>query len=220
MWRAKATGRPTMPSCSRRRARQGAHNGDAPGGAYEVRTLKDKFPRPVKVGRHQTDLHELLQLPNSNWLRRGLYKTARPLDARPFGGVANATVAGVQVQELTPSGKVVWKWNSPTTSGSTRPARVVEPIHIAPPAALRHRALELGRAAGKYYLLSFRHLDAVYEISRKTGKIACKLGGTPTSRSLKILNDPQGSYPFAGQHDAACCPTGRSRSTTTTTAQG
>ena len=60
--------------------------------------------------------------------------------------------------------------------------------------------------AGKYYLLSFRHLDAVYAINRKSGKIAWELGGTPTAKSLKILNDPRGAYPLVGQHDARLLP--------------
>jgi hypothetical protein len=59
---------------------------------------------------------------------------------------------------------------------------------------------------GRYILLSFRHLDAVYKVDRRTGRIVWKLGGTRTSKSLKVRNDPYGSYPFGGQHDARFMP--------------
>ena len=51
-------------------------------------------------------------------------------------------------------------------------------------------------------LLSFRHLDAVYKVDRRSGKIVWKLGGTPTAKSLDVLGDPLGEYPLGAQHDA------------------
>jgi hypothetical protein len=62
--------------------------------------------------------------------------------------------------------------------------------------------------AGNRLLLSFRHLDAIYEINRQTGAIVWKLGGTPTSKSLDVLNDPYGSYPLGGSHDPRMQPDG------------
>jgi hypothetical protein len=51
-------------------------------------------------------------------------------------------------------------------------------------------------------LLSFRNLDAVYEINRTTGNVIWKLGGTTTPKSLTVQNDVHGSYPLGSQHDA------------------
>ena len=61
---------------------------------------------------------------------------------------------------------------------------------------------------GNRILLSFRHLDAVYEINRSTGEVVWKLGGTHTPKSLKVLNDPDGSYPLGAAHDARQNPDG------------
>ena len=64
--------------------------------------------------------------------------------------------------------------------------------------------------------LSFRHLDAIYKVDRRTGEIVWKLGGTETPESLEVLDDPR-EYPIGGQHDVRVQPNGRSRSTTTAT---
>ena len=57
-------------------------------------------------------------------------------------------------------------------------------------------------------ILSFRQLDAIYTINRPTGAIVWKLGGIHTSKSLRVLNDPEGSYPLGGQHDPRLLPDG------------
>ena len=40
---------------------------------------------------------------------------------------------------------------------------------------------------GKFMYLSFRNLDAIYKVNRKTGEIVWKLGGTETPESLEVL---------------------------------
>jgi hypothetical protein len=47
-------------------------------------------------------------------------------------------------------------------------------------------------------LLSFRHLDAVYKIDRRTGEVVWKLGGTQTPESLELIDDPRGDYQLGG----------------------
>ena len=59
---------------------------------------------------------------------------------------------------------------------------------------------ELPRA-GEDVLLSFRHLDAVYLIDRKSGAVVWKLGGTSSAKSLAIRGDTRPT-PLDGQHDA------------------
>ena len=51
-------------------------------------------------------------------------------------------------------------------------------------------------------ILSFRHLDAVYKIDRRTGRIVWKLGGTRTPKRLDVVGDPHGNFPLGAQHDA------------------
>jgi hypothetical protein len=55
---------------------------------------------------------------------------------------------------------------------------------------------------GTGYLLSFRHLDAVYRIDRATGAIDWKLGGVRRPESLTVIGDPRSPVStFGAQHD-------------------
>ena len=61
--------------------------------------------------------------------------------------------------------------------------------------------------AGPRVIVSLRHTDAVYGVDRASGRIAWKLGGTETARSLDVRG--QGSdTPLGGQHDARLLPDG------------
>ena len=62
---------------------------------------------------------------------------------------------------------------------------------------------------GDGYVLSFRHLDAVYRIDRETGDIDWKLGGVHRAESLAVIDDPLSLLStFGGQHDARILPDG------------
>jgi len=178
------------------------------GNGVQVRRLNGQLVRVVRpAGGLRIDPHDFQLLPNGNYLLGA--KLPRPhVDASPFGGPSDATVQGYQIQELTPNGKLVWKWNSLNRIGlaqtATRWWNVV--LGRGEPYDIQHwNSLE---PDGKYLLLSFRMLDAVYEINRNTGAVVWKLGGTPIPKSLQVLDDPFGSYPLGGQHDARRLPDG------------
>jgi hypothetical protein len=176
-------------------------------GAYQIHRLDGSLVRDVKPVGLLPDIHELLLLPNGNYLL-GAKVHKSHVDTSPYGGSSNATVVGFQIQEVTPGGKLVWKWNSLAHIGLDQtPTRWWDMITQRPqPYDIEHwNSAELD---GKNMLLSFRHLDAVYEINRKTGGIVWKLGGTPTSKSLDVLNDPESAYPLGAQHDARRDPDG------------
>src|SRR5205823_12065111 len=62
---------------------------------------------------------------------------------------------------------------------------------------------------GDGVVFSARQLDAIYRIERATGAIDWKLGGTRTSRSLRVVGDPGGGpTTFGGQHDVQVLPDG------------
>ena len=177
-------------------------------GDYEIRTLNGRLVRVVKaVGGPTTDIHDLQLLPNGNYLLAAQV-IKRHVDTSQFGGSSDASVTGFQIQEVTPSGELAWKWNSLSHIGlSQTPMRwwsVV--LGQSEPYDIQHwNSLD---ADGKFLLLSFRHDDAVYLINRRTGGVVWKLGGTPTPKSLEVLNDPEGSYPLGAQHDARRLPDG------------
>jgi hypothetical protein len=177
-------------------------------GAYEVRRLDGSLVREVKTVGSPADAHDLLDLPNGNFLALTYKPRAATVDLSPFGGPAAATVVDAEIQELNPAGNVVWSWNSkdhitlaetgrwwPTVIANPTPLpdgrTAYDPVHI--------NSIEVD---GGSIVISTRNTDSIYSIDRATGAIEWKLGGTPTPDSLTVLGDPLGAFPLGAQHDA------------------
>ncbi len=161
------------------------------------------------------DFHDLVVLPNGNHVAVSLTETRADLSA--WGGPEDAPVLDHIIQEITPQGTVVWDW---TTSEHI-------PVTETTPA---WRAAELADPGGTLYdiydpwhynsveptptgfIVSYRHLDAVYEINKTTGAISWKMGGTTRPESLAMQGDrvfaAGGGGGFGGQHDARRHPDG------------
>ncbi len=177
-------------------------------GIYEVRNLNGHLVRKLETPGDTTDLHEMLLLPNGNYLLGGRV-TEQHIDASQFGGESDADATGIEIQEVTPGGKVVWKWDSADHIAlDETPQRWWDDFILRGDSPYDIVHWNAAEPAGKYMLLSFRHLDAVYEINRRTGNIVWKLGGTHTAKSLEVRGDPQGDYPLGGQHDVRLQPDG------------
>lgn len=169
--------------------------------SWGIRSLTGKLIRQVRGANNVlTDAHELMLLPNGNYLLN-TFPRDRGLDLRPFGGPAGAVGRGNQVQEITPRGRLVWKWRTRGHIALAETGRWWDMIldRSQPFDYLHFNSAE---PVGDAMIMSFRHLDAVYKIDRSTGKIIWKLGGTPTDEQLQVLNDPHAAFPFGGQHDA------------------
>jgi hypothetical protein len=174
--------------------------------AYEEHRPDGSLVRLVRAVGNPTDTHDLTQLPNGDFFVIA-YRRRDHLDLRPWGGPADASVFDGEIQEVTPSGKRVWRWS---TKGHVSPGETTGhwwAITLnAPKDRLDTQAYDLfhvnsAEPDGDGVIFSARHLDAVYRIDRRTGKIDWKLGGTHTPRSLKVV----GPHPvplFSGQHDA------------------
>lgn len=177
-------------------------------GVADIRKLNGKLVRQVKTGGNTTtDLHDLQLLANGNYLVTGQVIKDH-VDTTAYGGSADASIMGFEVQEQTPAGKVVWKWDSLKYIGLAQtPMRWWNQV-VHQPGPYDHQHWNSAEVKGKTMLLSFRNLDAIYAIDRDTGSVAWKLGGTPTPKSLTVLNDPLGSYPLGAQHDARRLPDG------------
>jgi hypothetical protein len=160
------------------------------------------------AGGLATDIHELQLLPNGDYLIGAIIRKPHQ-DTSAYGGSSDATVNTYQIQELTPSGQLVWHWDSLKHIGLNQtPQRWWDQILAGGQPALDIQHFNAAQPDGKFLLLSFRHLDAVFKINRNTGGIIWKLGGVHTSKSLKVLKDPDGSYPLGGQHDVRLLPDG------------
>jgi len=161
-------------------------------GSY-VKTFGAAGPFPV-------DKHELQVLANGDYLLAVV--TSRHADLSPCGGPATgASVSDQQIQELSSDGSLQWSWDtaahipiSEVSSAWWPECRAGDPYHF--------NAIE---DLGDSILVNFRHLQAVYKISKATGQIVWKLGGTarPDNTNLAVVNDPvfDTGGSFGGQHD-------------------
>ena len=154
-----------------------------------------------------TDGHELQQTPNGNFLLIS-NEVGKGVDTTEYGGMADEDVENMVVQEVSPSGDLEWSWSTKghiglAETGRWWPTALSRP---APRDIIHMNAIE--PAGEDAVLISARHLDAVYKIDKATGNIVWKLGGTWTPKSLTVLKDPEGAYPFGGQHDIRLLPDG------------
>jgi hypothetical protein len=168
-----------------------------------VRALKTSSGPPYNVA---FDFHDAQLLPNGHYLLQGAY--ARQADLSSIGGPANATIWDDVVQELTPEGWLVWQWDAYDHIEINEVGQHWRSTILAHPSpyydVFHMNSVE---QTGDNILLSFRHLDAVYDVKRSTGAVVWKLGGEPRNPALPgvqltILNDIYGGNHFSGQHIA------------------
>jgi hypothetical protein len=175
----------------------------------EIRDLDGSLVRTVQTVGIGTDTHDLQLLPDGDVLLLA-YSPREHVDLSEYGGSADATVLDGVAQRVAPDGHLVWSWNSKDHIGLAETGRWYSLAQSTTPTGQRDivhiNAIE--PVGDEYALISFRHLDAVYKINVVTGEIVWKLGGTTTSKSLIVLDDPHGSYPLGGQHDVRLQPDG------------
>ncbi|HKP91462.1 MAG TPA: arylsulfotransferase family protein [Thermoleophilaceae bacterium] len=140
------------------------------------------------------------------------------VDLSHWDGPSDATVLDGEIQQIGPTGRLLWRWNTgdqiPLRESGRWLRRLLFDIKPLP--------LPDGRSAydiahlnsvepfgGGRLVLSDRYHDAVYAIDRASKRILWKLGGRKTDRSLKILDDPLAKRDFGGQHDARVLDGGR-----------
>ncbi|HEY7107548.1 MAG TPA: aryl-sulfate sulfotransferase [Acidimicrobiia bacterium] len=148
------------------------------------------------------DEHDLLRLANGNYVMVGNYLRPNTDFSSWTGTNTTGTLIDHVLEEITPGGGVVWSWDV----GDHIPVSETDPQWRAPNVAGLYDAYHFNsvEAAGTGFVLSFRHLDAVYDVDPASGNIVWKLGGSPRPESLTILDDPvfDGGSHLGGQHDA------------------
>jgi hypothetical protein len=145
--------------------------------------------------------HEALLLPNGNYL----ILVERTVAGFTFCGQINQRISDNGFQEITPSGTLVRQWYASDHIPLTEiPASWCSTVNQATGGIYDVYHVNSVEPAGGDFVLSFRHLDAIYRVDGTNGTIEWKLGGTPRAGSLTILNDPEfaGGSGFGGQHDA------------------
>jgi Arylsulfotransferase (ASST) len=174
---------------------------------WEIHRLDGQLVRILSpVGQTAND-HDV-QLMGNGDLLFGAYVPQSHVDTSAFGGSGDATVTNAELQQVSPSGQLLWDWHSQdqislAETGHRWPWVVHHPNNGSYD-ILHWNSIE---PDGDSVIASFRHLDAILKIRKTTGKIVWKLGGTHTPQSLTVKKDPRG-VPLGAQHDARLLPDG------------
>jgi PKD repeat protein len=173
----------------------------------EIYSLAGQPIRVVSAVNGPTDVHELQLLPGGNYLVSATLLRSH-VDLSSHAGPADTTVIDGEAEEVTPTGQLVWSWDSGDhLSLDDTPPRWYDLLFqgTAPYDVVHLNSLELH---GNEVVISMRHTDAVWGVDRSTGQVLWKLGGTANPHSLTVTGDPDGDYPLGGQHDARILPDG------------
>jgi Arylsulfotransferase (ASST) len=171
------------------------------GNVVEVRELNGSLVRSFKQAGNGTalDLHELRELPNGSFVVIA-DATVSNVDLTVAGGKGIGKVTDCIIQEIDTSGNLAWSWSAYSHIPLQECDIVWQPIVIANQSPADPFHMNSVEASGDGYVVSFRHMNAVYKINRATGDVEWKLGGTARAESLTMLGDTFGN--FGGQHDA------------------
>jgi Arylsulfotransferase (ASST) len=174
---------------------------------WEVHTLSGRLIRTLNSVGSEADHHDLQLLGAGRYLV-GTDRPRSHVDTSAYGGPPDATVTDTVLQEVTPAGGAAWRWSTFDHVALSETGRswwwLIHYYKTQPYDVAHWNSIE---ADGDSVVASFRHLDAVYEIRKRTGNIVWKLGGTKTAESLRVKDDPR-RYTFGNQHDARVLPDG------------
>jgi hypothetical protein len=181
------------------------------GGSYVIRDFSGNLLLTLSGN---LDTHELQRTATGTYLAiRYVQRQCPPdcADMSPWGGSAQAAVIDAEIVELDSKSNVIWSWRTrdhialaETGNSVFFPSVGNDIVHM--------NAIEPDGADGLFF--SARHLSAVYHITKSTGAIDWKLGGTPRPESLTVIGDPRPTaigptgQPLSGQHDIRKWPDG------------
>jgi hypothetical protein len=172
--------------------------------AFTVDGLSQGTARILTAVGSSTDDHDLRLLPNGDYLLL-TYPFVSGVDLtglQSFG--AGETMADCEIQEVGPTGSLVWSWRAtdhidPVRESLEPDTNVISGQTIVDP----YHCNSLDVDASGNVLLSTRHTNALFYIDRTTGKVVWKLGGTEYNKdgaaSIQITGDPETAFNL--QHD-------------------
>jgi hypothetical protein len=151
------------------------------------------------------DLHDIELLPNGHTLLMA-YDTQNKVDLSYIeGGLSDAAVIGVVLQELDLEKNVVFNWRSLDSGGFTISDMTnYRQLVVGKPYIDEVHSNSLQVDTDGNILLSNRHLDEITKISRTTGKIVWRWGGY--NNQFTFIGD---TTHFSYQHHVRRNPNGR-----------
>lgn len=156
------------------------------------------------------DMHDVRLLPNGDYVtvtfeaRSGVDLSG--LCVASVCGPSSAAVWDHVIQERAPDGTLVWSWRtSDHIPVSEMDPQWIQQYILDGPSGVAYDVYHWNSIefTGSGFIVSYRHLDAVYDIDKTTRAVVWKLGGSPRPKSLAVKGDPV--FPtsgFGGQHDA------------------
>ena len=183
----------------------------ASGTEYKIDALDASTATTVTTVGNPTDGHEFRLLPNGDHLLL-TYPIETNVDLvglQAFG--PSETVADCEVQEIDPSGSLVWSWlaseHIDPVLESIEPA--IDSVNDASVVDLFHcNSIEVDSSGN--LLLSSRHSNALFYVDRATGTVLWKVGGNAYNKDgathVQVVGDPESSFNL--QHDARFLPNG------------
>jgi hypothetical protein len=180
-------------------------------GAYEVHSLESGGVATVMPTGSPLDEHELQQLPNGDYLvfSRPIETGLDPKGLGPYG--ASGDMVNCVISEVNGSGKTLWQW---TATDHLDPledcVHQVGPLMVPNSAGVKVSVADpfhcnsIDVAANGDLLVSARHMNSIFLISRASGNIVWKMGGSTFTKDgaayISIVDDALGG--MHGQHDA------------------
>lgn len=171
--------------------------GPTPGTMYFMRLNPDLsiVDSVETLGATNGDIHEFLVNSSGNRILAGKKNQVFDLSSYTFNGnpgSANTTVRCFMIQEIAPNGTLVWEWNS---CDYIHPSEGYDSYGYAASLFDYCHGNAIEEDTDGNYLISMRHCNAIYKISRSDGSIIWQLGGK--SNQFTFVNDSG----FSGQHD-------------------
>jgi hypothetical protein len=185
-------------------------------GSYEIHDLATNGAKKVMPTGSPLDIHELRPLPNGHYL-----VIARPIETGvDLTGLGHATASdnmlNCVLQEVDANNNIVWMWAATDhldpvkdcTFVSNDDALTDAGTFVSVPDPFHCNAVDV--AANGDLLVSARHMDSIFLISRATGKIVWKMGGATYTKDGASYIAVQGDTlsGFYRQHDARFLPDG------------
>ncbi len=185
-------------------------------GQWELHSLDPVGVSYVTSVGLPVDTHELRRMSNGDFLMfASPVVTAVNLTGLDSFG-ASEDILNCVIQEVSPAGDLVWQWSAtdhfdivqestwaqtaPATNLAGKSVTVVDPFHC--------NSIDLDPSGN--LLVSARHMDALFLISRATGKVLWKMGGAHYNKDgaalIQVSGDSLGG--FYRQHDARFQPDG------------
>jgi Arylsulfotransferase (ASST) len=175
-----------------------------PDGQYVIRNFSGEI---INVIGSDLNDHDLQPTPNGTFLAiRDVARICPPdcADMSPWGGSGQTAALDQEIVELDQNSNILWIWRtrdhialSETGAAGWFPGVGNDIIHM--------NAVEPDGTDAVFF--SARHLNAIYHITKSTGAIDWKIGGTNRAESLVVVGDTRptaigaNGHPLSGQHD-------------------